>query len=163
VSKKGVIGLSILAGLLVVGAVGFGLSSLSQPNTNAQSLPDFSRAAALTDSVQVSDGGGVQVQVTFDPQSVGQGEGVSFEVTMNTHTVELGVYDLGELSRVVDQGTELGETSWTPIGTGTGHHVQGRLTAADPTGRLRIAERITLEITGLPGPDVRQFQWQVRP
>ena len=159
-SKKLAIGLSAIAAIVIVGAIGFGYSSVFSKED--ETLPDFSRAVAVSDTVQASDGGGVQVQVTFDPQTVGQGETVSFLVSMSTHSVELGDYDIAELSQVtVDTGTALAEAVWTPEGAATGHHIQGTLTVADSSGLARTAKQIALEIKGLPGPDVRRFEWQV--
>lgn len=160
-SRTLVIILGAIAATVVIGAVSFGLRSVSSPANEATAPSGSSTAVAESGNVQASDGGGVQVQVTFDPQSVGQSQTISFLVTMNTHSVELSAYDLTKLSRVIlDQGATLGEVAWQPKGEGSGHHLEGTLTVQDPTGLARTARKVALEIKGLPGPEVRLFEWK---
>lgn len=161
-SRELVISLSLLAAIVAVGAVGLGLRSVSPPAEEAKTQQGSSSPVTASGSTQVSDGGAVQVQVTFDPQSAGKGDAVSFLISMNTHSVELGAFDLATLSQIiVDQGAPLKGVVWTPKAATNGHHVEGTLTAPDPNGLARSATSIVLKIKGLPGPDVRRFEWQV--
>ena len=167
-SRTGSIILIALAVLVVVGTVAYAFTSLSRTAggrtspTGTASQVGAGTSVEASGSVQVSDGGGIQVQATFDPLTVAQAEAVTFLVTMNTHSVELGDFDLAKLSRVIiDQQSSLAEATWQPKGESGGHHVKGTLTVKDPDGLVRAARTVTLEIKGLPGPEVRRFEWKV--
>lgn len=104
---------------------------------------------------QTSDGGGVQI--TAVPRD---GAGLAFEVSMSTHSVELGGYDLARLSRVtLEPGGTMVEAKWEPEGPADGHHVAGVLTFSDPKGLKATAKRIEVEITDVAGVKSRKFQW----
>lgn len=59
----------------------------------------------------------------------------------------------------LDQGAALTGATWQPRGESGGHHVEGTLTVQDPKGLVRAARSVTLEIKGLPGPEVRRLEW----
>lgn len=161
-SKRLLIAVSTVATVLVVGVTGYGLTVVARQSAGGDTPQNSANGMRLSNTAQFSDGGGVQVQVTFDPEAPADAKTVTFLVTMNTHSVELGGYDLGQLSQVaIDQGTVLADADWRPQGAASGHHLQGSLSFADPSGSARTAKRITLEIKGLPGPDLRRFEWQV--
>lgn len=159
---KGIkITLIAVSALIAVGAFIVGLRTLSRPTPAESTAPVLSTSEnSPSDSTQLSDGGGVQVQVTFE-RSAQSGQTVVFQVSMNTHSVELGNFDLTKLTQVrLEPGATLNDISWKPEGNGSGHHVSGKLTARDPQGLLASAKSITLEIWGVAGEEVRQFHWK---
>lgn len=105
--------------------------------------------------------GAVEMAVT--PMDIGGGSDgmIRFEVTMNTHTVDLSM-DLAQLSTLAtDLGMRLDAESWTG---GSGHHVSGQLDfpmyAPDGTPLIGDAQKIILTIRDVDAPE-RVFVWQV--
>lgn len=103
------------------------------------------------------------VEVTVSPMDTGDGsEGViRFDVTLNTHSVDLSM-DLSRLSTLAtDIGLLLDAESWTG---GSGHHVRGQLDfpmyAPDGTPLIGDATEIILTIRDVDAPE-RVFVWQV--
>lgn len=104
---------------------------------------------------QMSDGGGVQIAAV--PL---EGNELAFQVSLSTHSVELGGYDLARLSRVtVDAGSPMTEATWTPEGPTGGHHVSGVLTFRAPNGQMETAKQIELEIADVANVKARKFLW----
>jgi hypothetical protein len=124
---------------------------------NAQGAPG--QAPAPAGSTQISEEGGVTVQVTWDgPQS-----GPVFRVVMNTHSVDLDQYDLRTLAVLrTAQGTDVPPSAWdAPKG---GHHREGTLTfpAQGPDGKDILgqdARGIALIIRNVAGVSERTFRW----
>lgn len=159
-SKRMVALLSTVAVVVIVGFVALGLSTVRQSPTPAGTALGDPAASAAPGAPKVTDGGGVQVQVTFDPQTGAQDNRGLFQVTMTTHSVELAQFDLATLSKIVlDSGAMLTAFTWQPKGEGVGHHVEGTLTALDPEGLLAKARTITLEITDLAADEPRRYEW----
>lgn len=162
-SKRIIIALSILGALLAAAAIAVGLTAMKrapQPTSISSSPAPSAPGDART---QMSDGGGVQVQVTFDPKQAAGGA-VVFQVSMNTHSVELSQFDLGKLAELtLDPGGVLAGATWQPEGNGGGHHVSGYLTVKDPQGLLARAKTVRLQLRDVAGEASRQFQWSVRP
>jgi hypothetical protein len=158
-SKRLVTLLTIAGTVVAVGAVALGLSTITRPAPTT-SAPLTSSVAAASPEAQMSDAGGLQVEVKFNRTASTKGS-LEFDVGMNTHSVELGQFDLTKLSQVVlVPGGTISDFTWQPAGPGSGHHVEGKLTARDPKGLLSAAKSITLEIKGLASQDVRRFQWK---
>ncbi len=86
------------------------------------------------------------------------GEAIEFDVSMNTHSVDLA-WDLASLSTLTtDTGLSVGGLSW-PVANG--HHVRGVLTfpaAVDGTSLLEGATEVTLVIREAAAPE-RVFSW----
>ena len=157
-SKRLTTTLLIIGAVVAVGAVALGLTTISRPKTPATTLT--STVAASSPEAQLSDAGGLQVEVTLN-RSASTKDSLQFDVSMNTHSVELGQFDLAKLSQVIlEPGGTLTDFTWQPNGTGSGHHVQGKLVLRDARGLLASAKSITLEIKGAPEPEVRRFQWK---
>jgi len=103
------------------------------------------------------------VEMTVTPMDIEDGSGgmIRFEVTMNTHTVDLSM-DLAQLSTLAtDLGMRLDAESWTG---GSGHHVSGQLDfpmyAPDGTPLVGDAQEIILTIRDVDASE-RVFVWQV--
>lgn len=114
---------------------------------------------AAAGAAQISEGGGVTVQVTWDGPSTGP----VFRVVMNTHAVDLDQYDLRALAVLrTEQGTDMRPSAWdAPKG---GHHREGTLTfpAQGPDGKAVFgpdARGITLIIRDVAGVPERTFRW----
>lgn len=90
-----------------------------------------------------------EVEVTIEPKQLVVGKEMVFEVSLDTHTVELDE----EMTRVVRVTDELGRDyeviSWS--GDKGGHHVSGELRVA---ALQKGAGRIKLEIGGKIGREV---------
>ncbi|MGE5674797.1 MAG: hypothetical protein ACM3XM_13150 [Mycobacterium leprae] len=150
----------VVAGVVIAtGVVGYGLSSMAN---SGKKLVSTEVVAPVGTGAQLSDAGGVQVQVAFDPKSVTAG-GISFKVGLNTHSVELSQFNLAKLARVtLEPGGVLTDLTWTPDGTGGGHHVTGTLIVKDPERKLAGARSVIVEITGVADASVRRFQWAMQ-
>lgn len=174
-SKRLLAALIVVGAVAAVGAVVLGLSAITRPAAptapgqvaSSQSpIPSQSSVstpvpvAGNSRNIQMQESGPVAVQVMFVPQ-LGTGS-LTFEVSMNTHSVELADLDLAKLGQVtLEPGGALADLTWAPAGGGAGHHVSGVLTAGDPNGLLAGAKRVTLELTGFPGGSPLRFQWPV--
>ena len=65
------------------------------------------------------------VEVTITPISVASGKDVIFELSLNTHSVELN-YDYTQIATLTDdRGNSYQPTEWT--GGSSGHHLEGKL------------------------------------
>lgn len=86
---------------------------------------------------------------------------LAFEVTMDTHSVDLNM-DLAELATVTtDNGRTVSATLWDAVPGG--HHVSGELVfpaVVAGTAVLEGATTVTLTITGVDAPS-RIFTWSL--
>lgn len=89
------------------------------------------------------------------------GDELIFEVSMNTHSVDLSM-DLAELSSLeTDSGKTVQATVWDA--ERGGHHVSGRLSfPASSNGEplLEGAKKLTLKIVDVDSPE-RTFTWEL--
>jgi len=143
------------AGLLLV-SVGLLALMACSPTTVPAATPGTT-AASATGSMQVRDGGQVSVAVTWK----GPEAGPVFEVTMDTHSVDLDSMDLARLATLKTPAGELAPSGWSaPRG---GHHRAGTLTFASVAGDGRSTigsgpvELVIRDVAGVPD---RSFQWQ---
>lgn len=92
---------------------------------------------------------GGEVEVTVVPKQLVVGKDMVFEMTLNTHSVELDE-EMTEVVRVTDErGRDYRVVSWS--GGKGGHHVSGELRVA---ALQKGAGRIKLEIGGKIGREV---------
>lgn len=156
-----------LVTVLVVGAVaaGCGASRTSGPSdgdspTKGAGTEDTGADAASA-ATRISEGGEVTVEVTWEGESAGP----SFDVTMDTHSVDLDGYDLKKLAVLRnDRGQEVRATGWgAPKG---GHHREGTLRFPEKTagGEALIGpdtRKIELVIRDVAGMPERSFEWNL--
>lgn len=111
--------------------------------------------SALT---QTSVGGQVTVVVDW----VGPTGGTVFDVTLDTHSVDLDALDLSDALLRNDRAESMTPTPWAaPAG---GHHRQGSLAfAGDPASFLRGAQWIELMLSGIGDLPTRTLRWDVGP
>jgi len=158
---------AVFAGLLLSGcgattssAAGTGSAPVTGPSSTSSALGSAaSKPAQPSAATQTNDGGQVTVEVTWKGTSAGP----VFDVTMNTHAVDLDSYDLRQLASLrVDGGPDIKPVDWTaPKG---GHHREGNLAfpaqAAD--GSLLIGpttQTIALVVRNVAGVAERSFAW----
>ena len=102
-----------------------------------------------------NSGGSVDVAVT--PTALGIGESITFDIAMNTHSVDLS----DDMTQIVilrdDTGKEYKPTSWEG-GEAGGHHREGNLKFAALTGKPKYVE---LVIKGLAKIPERVFHWDL--
>lgn len=99
--------------LLLGGAVIFGISAKQK------------QAVSVIPSLQPQNKTMGAVTVEVKPVAVESGENIIFEVSMNTHSVELS-YDYTKIATLTDNnGNSYKPTKWT--GGNSGHHLTGEL------------------------------------
>ena len=111
-----------------------------------------------TTSTQTDNQGAIAVEVT-PVDLAASGETLSFEVSLNTHSVELSMDLAAAATLTTDTGRSVAALEWNaPKG---GHHVSGQLTfpgQVNGTPLLEGASRLTLILTGIDSPE-RRFTW----
>lgn len=107
---------------------------------------------------QTSDGGQVTVAVDW----AGPAAGAVFDVTLDTHSVDLDALDLGDATLRNDRGQTATARPWTaPKG---GHHREGELEFGDDAGALLAgAKWIELVIVGVGDLSERTLRWEFGP
>jgi hypothetical protein len=118
-------------------------------------------AAAEQDLARTDAQGAVEVSIVPRLPGAAAEEPLEFEVTMNTHSVDLSM-DLAALSTLQsDAGLSVAALDWSG---GSGHHVEGILRFPSSTleGRLLLegAGVLTLTIRDLDA-GARVFQWDL--
>ncbi len=157
----------IAVGLVLAGCAGLGANNPSDqgaatrtavPSATAPAAPAGGAPADL--STRTDDQGAVVFTAT--PLNLdGSGDTLDFDVTMNTHSVDVG-WDLAARSVLrTDAGVEVQAVSW-PVGSG--HHYGGTLSfpASTPEGVpvLQGASVLTLVIRDTDVPE-RVFTWNL--
>ncbi len=105
---------------------------------------------------QTSDGGQVTVVVDW----AGPARGAVFDVTLDTHSVDLDALDLADASLRNDRGETRRARPWTaPKG---GHHREGALTFDGDTAQFLAGARwIELVLVGVGDLPERTLRWEV--
>jgi hypothetical protein len=153
--------LVILLGWLLVGCSSYSEVQSAPPIENQQTVIKEDGRAEPQNLERVDSQGAVEVAVIPAGFDMDQDGMLSFEISMNTHSVDLSM-DLAKLSILAtDHGVILNESSWTG---GNGHHVSGVLSfsarAADGSPIMVGAQKITLIIRDVEVPE-RRFVWDL--
>ena len=137
--------ISLLAGLFAV-LILAGCSSTPQPVSSQPNEPSNA-------TVQSNSGG----SVTIEARLLGHQNGsLVFEISMDTHSVNLNTYDLKQLAILRDDnGGEYNPIDWSSAPGG--HHRSGKLVFAHPDQSARTLE---LVISNVAGVSERVFRWQ---
>ncbi|MBI2830393.1 MAG: hypothetical protein HYX81_04450 [Chloroflexi bacterium] len=109
--------------------------------------------------VQSNEGGAVTIAVKWLGQRNGS---LVFQVSMDTHSVDLDVYDLDNLALLRDDnGKEYRPVSWQAAAGG--HHRSGTLAFSVP-GLLEenAGKSIYMVIRDVAGVAERDFRWELR-
>ncbi len=125
-------------------------------NTRSEKTPEpqpIEQNVQKNFSAKSDSQGEVAVEVT--PKILEVGKEAIFQVTLNTHSVELDK-DLSKISKLKDDlGNEYVPVSWSG-GTG-GHHLSGDLTFPKIASQ---AKSVTLTVSEIGGFE-RTFQWEL--
>jgi hypothetical protein len=112
------------------------------------------------DLTRVDQQGAIRIEVT--PLNLTPAENLHFDVSMNTHSVDLSM-DLATLATLSsDAGVAVKASSWD--GPRGGHHVAGKLVfpaAKDGKSIFDGASRLTLTIVDVDSAS-RVFEWEVK-
>lgn len=105
---------------------------------------------------QEQAGGEVTVSVT--PVTLEPKQKPQFQISFETHSVDLD-FDVSEIALLVDdQGNTYGLATWNGSPPG-GHHRQGTLTFENPLPV--IVESVVLSLNTVAGVPDRSFQWTI--
>lgn len=116
------------------------------------SLPTAS-PTALALSTQSVSGGGVVVTVT--PLTLALGQPATFDISMNSHSVEI-VEDMVAATVLRDEaGNQSAAAAWEGAGPG-GHHREGVIRFPPLTGEPAEVVLIVKDVAKVP---VREFRW----
>jgi len=139
--------------LAVVGVAVFGLTTKPQSSANASNSNSDEISLESNYQSQSARMGAVDVEIT--PEKLEFGETSIFEVSFNTHSVDLD-YDFTSIMTLMDNnGTRYKATEW--VGGSGGHHLSGAI------GFEKLnenAESVTLKIDGIDGTETT-LTWQL--
>jgi hypothetical protein len=141
---------------LMVGVLpGFSPTTSAQTNLSEDKASE-AKAPSLNLLKQTSSQNMVTVDVT--PFNFEFGKEVEFEVSLNTHSVELG-FDLAQISTLSDNlGNNYDPIAWNGSPPG-GHHRNGTLTFPELNEN---AESMVLVMKGIADVPERKFEWSLR-
>lgn len=142
-----------LFAMTVVGACG----STVPPSATAQASAVASTSQQPARSTTQTSEGGEVIVVAIWP---GPDAGAAFDITLDTHSVDLDTLDLTDAILRNDRGDTLTATPWdAPKG---GHHREGALTFnGDAAAFLDGANWIELVFTGIGDLPERTLRWEV--
>jgi hypothetical protein len=151
--------LAILASMLA--ACASPASPAAAPQTiNASASDSGPTASAPADLARTDSQGSVEFVVT-PTNLAAPGETLDFDISMNTHSVDLSWNLAAQSVLTTDTGLEVKGLSW-PVGSG--HHYEGTLIfpakTADGKSLLDGAKKLTLTIRDA-GAQERVFEWEV--
>lgn len=144
-----------LAILLAATAAACG-SSVSSAGAAVGPASSASPTTSAGSSTQRSEGGQVTVEATWAGLSVG----ASFDVKLDTHSVDLDALDLSNAILRNNRGESLSAVPWTaPKG---GHHREGTLTFPGSVAMFFAgATSIDLVLAGVGDLPERTLHWQI--
>lgn len=149
-----------ILGLAVMATIGACSGSQPPPATPPASAPASMTPSTTPEpagsTTQTSEGGQVTVVATWP----GPDAGADFDVTLDTHSVDLDALDLADAILRNDRGETLKARPWAaPKG---GHHREGALTFdGDSASFLDGATWIELVLTGVGDLPERTLRWEV--
>lgn len=140
--------------LVLAGAIIFGLSAKQKQKTSAIASSDsIVNTQVIPYPPQNKTMGAVEVEVK--PVSIQPGKDIVFELSMNTHSVELN-YDYTQITKLTDDsGNSYKPTTWT--GGSSGHHLSGQLIFASLNGSPK---QLTLTLDGVDNI-TEGFSWEL--
>lgn len=144
---------AILAFLLTIPLALAACSGTAGAPAPASSGTASSSSAGVT---QTSEGGGVTVVASWP----GTAAGATFDVKLDTHSVDLDALDLSNAVLRNDRGETMRARPWAaPKG---GHHREGALTFdGDPSSFFTGARWIELTLTGVGDIPARALRWAI--
>ncbi len=162
--KSSVLAISIL--MVVVTVAGCSSRFVPQPEEEAYPASPSSGSSRdfhgpVNGPVQSNTGGQVTIDVEWINWIKVEDDSLIFKVTMNTHSVDLDQYDLGELAMLRDDaGYEYHPASWDSAPGG--HHRRGTLAFPSPDslsqGKARYVEMVIRDVAGI---EERVLKWEL--
>lgn len=141
--------------LVIVGVAIFGLSAKQKQEISTTTSSKIDANAQVSGlSSQTKTIGAVEVEIK--PVSVTSGKETIFDVSMNTHSVELN-YDYIQIATLTDeQGNVYKPIKWT--GGDSGHHLEGELIF---DAFLQNPKELTLTLEGIDNKS-ETFIWKIQ-
>lgn len=146
----------LAAAIVVLAACSASSAQPASGSTSTGTAEPGSAAPAPDGTTRTSDGGQVTVVVDW----AGPAAGAVFDVTLDTHSVDLDGLDLADAILRNDRGDALTAEPWAaPKG---GHHREGALTfRGDAASFFGGAEWVELVLTGVGDLAERTLRWEV--
>lgn len=153
---RGVATVLFFVPLVVAACAGAASAPVAASGGPPASAPATSGASpASAGATQTSEGGQVTVVATWR----GPATGATFDVKIDTHSVDLDALDLSNAVLRNDRGEMLAAQPW-PAPKG-GHHREGTLAfGGDSSGFLIGSKWIELAIVGVGDVPERSFRWE---
>lgn len=128
----------------------------SAAGTLPSGAPPGSSVPASGGTTQTSEGGQVTVVVDW----AGPAGGAVFDVTLDTHSIDLDALDLADAILRNDRGEALSAQPWAaPRG---GHHREGALTFVGDTAAFFAGARwVELALPGVGDLAERRLRWEI--
>lgn len=147
--------------ILFIGLAACSPKTISQTsNDSSTDLPPAPDFSGQLDTPQMDQQGGVVVEVTPLNLDI-PGQTLDFQVTLNTHSVDLSM-DLAALATLsTDNGNSVQAISWD--GPKGGHHLLGKMAfpaLSNGKGLLDGATKVTLTLKNVDAPE-RVFSWSL--
>ena len=147
----------ILAAAILPVAVLISACSAASSASSAPASSPGESASATSSSTRTNEGGQVTVVVDW----AGPDDGAEFDVTLDTHSVDLDALDLADATLNNDRGETLVALPW-PAPKG-GHHREGALTFdGESTAFFAGANWVELKIIGVGDLPERTLRWEIR-
>ncbi|MBI2847585.1 MAG: hypothetical protein HYX83_00255 [Chloroflexi bacterium] len=151
-------GIAILTMVFAFTACSTGYTAQPKTGDSAATPPATSSIQPASGLVQSND----EAAVTIDMKWSGvQGNSLVFQVSMDTHSVDLDRYDLKKIAVLRDEsGNQFQPASWDSVPGG--HHRQGTLAFPVPDSlSLNKAKYIEVIIRDVAGVKERVFKWEL--
>ena len=147
--------------IMVILVLVAGCSTAQEPQPSASNAPSAAGNGSVVISnglTQTSAGGAVEIQVKW---LVDMKDSLVFDVSMNTHSVDLDKYDLKQLIVLHDsQGNEYQPLSWNSAAGG--HHRSGKLIFAVPSSLNEGGTKfLHMVIRNVAGVGERSLEWEL--
>lgn len=151
------IALPLIVMVILVLAAGCSADIESRPPTsNAPPTVGNDSVTTSNSFTQINAGGAVEIQVKWEADKK---DSLVFDVSMNTHSMDLDKYDLKQLTVLHDsQGNEYQPLSWNSAPGG--HHRSGKLTFAVPNS-LKDTKFLHMVIRNVAGISERSLKWDL--
>lgn len=157
--KTSMVVISVLMAVIVVMGCSSGFVPLEETEASLPSGSPEPSSLMPTNGLVQSNAGG---PVTIDVEWMGTENGLlTFAVAMNTHSVDLDLYDLRELTVLRDDtGREYPPASWDSAPGG--HHRQGTLIFSIPDSLIQGETKyLELFIRDVAGVNERVLKWEL--
>ena len=153
------IALPLIIMVILVLVAGCSTSQESRPSaSNAPPVAGNDSVPTSNGLTQTNAGGAVEIQVKW---LADKKDSLVFDVSMNTHSVDLDKYDLKQLTALHDsQGNEYQPLSWSSAAGG--HHRSGKLIFAVPSSLNEGGTKfLHMVIRNVAGVKERSLEWDL--